>query len=547
MTHASRISAWLLLVAACGNPSNDGTSTDSGSVGTGYEGTEDTGKPDLVCIPGQTQCGDETTLEVCDETGLGWEAQPCSNYSTCIACEDGDETCTAECRGPCNSEDELPSSAGCSFLATRMIHVYEDVADGLIVGNPNSDATATVTFFEIADGKREEEVVDIVELPPGTSHDFLLDINFIDIEGYSRFRTGGVYRLQSDIPVVAYQHSPYTANRANDASMLLPESALRSDYVVASYPPFDNDTFGYPSYFTVIALEDDTELRWTPPIPTAGSGFPIDPVAAGKTGKLAMNRFDTARIAASSAFTSVWTERDISGTVVHANKPIWVVGATKGARVPANKPGTDHLQEMMLPLDYWGDAYVAAPSPKRANERHYWRVYAGAKDGVTVTADPPVIEPIVLDKRGKWFEFSVPNGTAFVLEGDGPFMPVQYLASDYVAGKIGDPSMYQMVATDQFLGRYVFVTGKGYALNYVQVIRHAGGGDVTVDGEVVMGYYKVGDFEVADWAIAEGAHTATSDEDFGIIQIGYTIGSGEDARASYAYPGGMKVEPIYIP
>jgi hypothetical protein len=39
----------------------------------------------------------------------------------------------------------------------------------------------------------------------------------------------------------------------------------------------------------------------------------------------------------------------------------------------------------------------------------------------------------------------------------------------------------------------------------------------------------------ADVAIGEGAHFATSDQPFGIIQVGYTNAT------SYGYPGGMRL------
>ncbi len=45
-----------------------------------------------------------------------------------------------------------------------------------------------------------------------------------------------------------------------------------------------------------------------------------------------------------------------------------------------------------------------------------------------------------------------------------------------------------------------------------------------VDGVVVTGYYAVGDYEVSDWKIAQGAHLAESDAPFGVISIGYTDG-----------------------
>ena len=118
----------------------------------------------------------------------------------------------------------------------------------------------------------------------------------------------------------------------------------------------------------------------------------------------------------------------------------------------------DHVQEQVIPLDYWGEEYVCAHSPVRAQEDHYWRVFAG-DDNVTVTADPPIPgSPFNFAKRGDWIEFNVPNGTNFVLTGDGPFMPVQYTAQHLLAGGIGDAAMYQMIPTAQFLERYLFVT-----------------------------------------------------------------------------------------
>ena len=61
----------------------------------------------------------------------------------------------------------------------------------------------------------------------------------------------------------------------------------------------------------------------------------------------------------------------------------------------------------------------------------------------------------------------------------------------YGGAGTGDPASYQMVPTEQYLPRYVFVTGVGYDLNYVQVTRPLGGADVFVDGVLVTGYYQV--------------------------------------------------------
>jgi hypothetical protein len=95
-----------------------------------------------------------------------------------------------------------------------------------------------------------------------------------------------------------------------------------------------------------------------------------------------------------------------------------------------------------------------------------------------------------------------------------------------------------MVPTEQYLPRYVFVTGVGYDQNYVQVTRPLGGADVVVDGMVVDGWYTVGNFEVADWSIGPGSHVAQSDDPFGVTQVGYTN------VTSYAYPGGLSLKQI---
>ena len=135
-------------------------------------------------------------------------------------------------------------------------------------------------------------------------------------------------------------------------------------------------------------------------------------------------------------------------------------------------------------------------------------------------------------------ELAIANGESFVFQGTDVFMPVQYLAGFEAAGQIGDPSMYQMIPVEQWLRRYVFVTGIGYNPNYVQVVRPAGAPDVLVDGAVVGGYYAVGDYEVSDWKIGEGTHLAESEAPFGIYQVGYT------AVTSYAYPGGLRLKVI---
>ena len=561
------------------------------------------------CDPGEIRCKDATALERCAPTGKEWLPDPCPSKTVCTPC-DNDNCTQDQCLGPCDSEDELPSSAGCSFIANRQILREQKFFDSLVVANPNSAEIATVQLWQVPEGSNQEvEVGEAVMLAPLEVHVYELDTNFVLSES-SAYRTGGNYRVSSDEPIIAYHHAPGQLSNGNDSSMLLPESAMRQEYVVMSYAPGRNQD-GQPSYFEVVALQDFTTLEWFPPVDTSGNGLPVPFVAKGESGLLKMNRYDTVRIAASGNNEENQDLRDVSGTIVKADKPFWITSGTKCARVPVRDPELypkghcDPLQELPIPLEYWGTQYVAPASPDRhdeeflpdgmmpdgeiGHERHHWRVFAGADD-VTITTDPPQPgTPITLAKRGDFAEFSVANNTSFVFQGDKVFMPVQYLqsqrwdsdidgsgvgmaepASEYTV--VGDPSMYQMVPVEQFLTRYVFVPAVGFPINYVQVIKKAGAAGVRVDGDLISTYTPItGEWQVADYVIDEirpgeevSAHVIESDEPFGIIQVGYSPNAPDDdclrddvtdatppppyrCLSSYAYPGGMKSEPIFIP
>jgi hypothetical protein len=561
----------LAALAACveippANETEASTGSDPGSTtSTSAPPPTDTGL-DLVCIPGEQRCADDGTREVCKPTGLNWEQFACGGYQKCNEVTGDDDVKQANCVGPCEMASDMPNSLGCEFVAMRMrsynVEDNSEAPDALVVGNPDKTRTATVQLYftpEFLNAANEMPVGDPVPLAPGEAHLYTLDSDFFP--GYSALRSGGVYRVASDLPIISYLHSPLVTTGSNDSSMLLPVKSLRKEYVIASYPPRvdvkkPDAQLGRPSYFNVIALNDGTTVEWTPRADTFGNNAPIAPVPAKQTGSVIMNKFDVLQIGASSITNTLYSSHDVSGTVLKASHPIWVMGATSCASVPVGGSlSCNHLEENMLPIEYWGKQYIAAHSPVRNTEKHLWRVYAGAPN-VTVILDPPPVgtQPATLTEVGQYAEFIVENGFSFTFQGTGPFLPVQYLYNFEEAGDKGDPAMYQMVPVEQFIDRYVFATGVGYDENYVQVIRKKGSAPVTVNGEEVTGYYVVNGgngpfnlvYEVADWKLpvtaAETepqAFLAESDDPFGIVVIGY-----KDDRSAYAYPGGMALRPI---
>ena len=446
-------------------------------------------------------------------------------------CGDTEGCDGGECLALCELIQLDASSVGCSFFATKMDNFYSNNGnpaqnDSLIAGNVSSEKSVNAQLYWVQVGEDVEEPVgNAVQIPPEGTYTWSLAQ--LEIDSQTLKRTGGVYRLDTDIPVVAYLHSPIGATATNDASMLLPEHALTGNYIVTSYPA----TVGaYPSYFTAIAIEDGTAVDVEVTAATAGGGG-IPALAAGQNTQIDMNRYDLINVVVQQQ-----NGGDLSGTIVTADKPIWLIGATECANVPMY-PQTycDHMEEFPFPLEYWGEEYVAPHAPTRGNEAYHWRVYGG-DDDVNIDTEPQQAGfPLTLD-RGEWYQFAADE--SFVFTGDGPFLPVQLLESENPNAGTGDPGMYQMVPTEQFLDAYAFVTGTGYQVHYAQIVRTDGGAEVFIDGNQVGNYYQVGAFEVSDVQVTEGAHFATSDQPFGILQVGYT------GVTSYAYPGGLKLEVI---
>ncbi|NVB43146.1 IgGFc-binding protein [Pseudenhygromyxa sp. WMMC2535] len=494
----------------------EGTGSTDETTDTGTTDTTDTTDGALFCTPGEVQCEGNAVI-TCTDDG--------SEFGAPVACEDNEGCLDGACVALCELEQLTPSSVGCSFFAQKMDNYDPDSPDSLVVGNVSETVQATVQLYRTPVDGEEQTVGNAVIIPPGGVQAF--EMVGPEMDGISVKRTGGTYRVESDLPVIAYLHSPIESIYTNDASMLLPEYALRENHVVASYYPWLTNF--YPSYFNVIATEDSTIVTWEPPVDTL-SGVGVPAVNAGGQGQVVMNRGDSMQVTADNHV-------DVSGTFVSANKPIVLISGSEIVNVPAGTKYADHIEEQMLPLDYWGEEYVGPHAPTRGDEEFHWRLYGGEDDVVINVSPTQPGFPIILD-RGEWYEFATDESVIFT--SDGPFMPVQYLEGKSETGGAGtgDPSMYQMVPTEQFLDAYTFATGTGYTVTYVQVIRQQGGSAVSLDGQDVSGYYTVGNFEVADVEIEEGNHFINSDTPFGIIILGYT------SATSYAFPGGMKLADI---
>lgn len=469
-----------------------------------------------VCSPGTKNCTNDTTFETCNAGGSGYDpGGSCTFKEKCVGSQG--------CKSLCDILAGAPSSVGCSFFGLNMWNFNDSNPDAIVVGNANDNAPASVTMFT-KNGGVETVVEGPVPIPPNGLHIFYIPNAASDVITGSALRSGGAFRVESDVPIVAYLHSPVQPQATNDASCLLPEPTLGNSYVVASYI---DGLGGYPSYFDVIGTVDGTQVTVTSSTATdSGPGAPA--LTAGQTATYTLNRYDTLQIAA--------TGKDVMGTVVKSNQPVSVIGAVQCADVPQGVTYCDHLEEQMIPTRNWGKTYVGAHAPTRGNESYYWRILA-QQDGTVVDTTPQ--QPGFPKTLGanQWYEFNTKQ--SFIFTGNKPYMAYQYLAGTDGGANDGDPAMMTSVPVEQFLDHYVILTPSGYTSDYVQIIR-AANVDVTVDGAVVPAaeYYTLGAYQVADHKVTAGTHVMKSAMPFGIMGIGYT------AVTSYGYPGGMALVNI---
>ncbi len=131
----------------------------------------------------------------------------------------------------CAEAASIRSSVGCSFRANRMpLGANQDTA--IAVGNVSLEETVTAQlFFVTEDGETARGGPVLIE--PLSTHIFAMD-QPNQPKDYSLLRSGETFRVEADLPIVAYQHSPLAAEAKNDSSMLIPDHALGRFHIVAS-------------------------------------------------------------------------------------------------------------------------------------------------------------------------------------------------------------------------------------------------------------------------------------------------------------------------
>ncbi|MFK7985245.1 MAG: IgGFc-binding protein [Sandaracinaceae bacterium] len=638
----------------------------------------------VICRPGEIFCSGNSVAE-CNDDGTDFEAIEECDVPNGFVCDLG------ECKNLCQIAVEERSYVGCEFygadLDNASLGAGSDASAqqySIVVSNPgNAPAEVTVEINRAAVGEEPDiEILETVEVLPGDLE--VLDLPRREVDGSSSFApceasnqclsgescwcagditredpepTGGfrdcrcrnaagasgfndgthsalsshAFRVRSVLPIIAYQFNPLdnVGVFSNDASLLLPTSAISSTYTVIGWPQtiadsdipaedFDpgRDDEDLRSTLTIVGTAAGTQVTVTLG-PRVREVVPIgdrEPGLAGTMWQFDLGPFDVLNLE-TDGFNG-----DFTGTRVEATSPVSVFTGSEAADAPAfgtlanRSCCADHLEEQLFPDETLGrrffigrmpwrstavdDAIVTGQSIGRFDEPEYVRVLA-VESGITTinTTLPPPEDIIELEgggavcitdddvRLGGCGSLIIRTTRDFEMESDKSLAVLQTIASQFAVGipsgyPGGDPAIVAIPPADQYRSEYVFLTPSLYAFDFITITAPRGtqmfldeidieewlrDGDCTrgpADGlerrmgdpppewEVYRCQFSFPDVvvnssqgeivnsRVEDGVQRDGYHTLRANEEVGIVVYGF------DAFVSYAYAGGLNLDPL---
>ncbi|MEO7092615.1 MAG: IgGFc-binding protein [Polyangiales bacterium] len=394
---------------------------------------------------------------------------------------------------------------------------------------------------------------------------------------------GGAYHLVSSRPVTVYQFnaleyapkggpvgkdwSECPGNKycvsalgpagcfsySNDASLLLPSTAMTGNYRVTGVHSFSNGSFGRinGAFMTVTATQDETtiDMKLGPKTKVLKGGVFPDLEPNTKFTFTLEKAGDVVQI-----FSPADGDIDPSGTLFAADKPIQVIAGEPCIFNPVDKQACDHIEQSVFPAETLGKHYVVT-TPTGPNGKpvpHIVRIY-GNIDGTRLTyaGKTPAGAPTTL-MAGETYDIEM-IADDFDVTGDQPFAVSSFsLAGTLVdpdskdEDKKGDPSLSLIVAVEQFRQKYVFLAPDDYDVSFAVVVAEKevtltlDGAPVTVSPTALPGsLYVVHRIPLGPGS--GGAHVLKSTKPVGLQVMGY------GRYTSYQYPGGLDLKPIAPP
>jgi hypothetical protein len=551
----------------------------------------------VLCRPGLRRCEGNDVYE-CSEDGMAWVYVETCNPGKGELCING------YCVSGCDNSERWKSNVGCLYYPVDLDNAVTQGLDAsaqqyaVVVSNPSgAEAVVTVERNDAPPGQEPEiVVVDERIVSPNDLEVFQLDRREVDgstrlgaNNGTGSAITSAAYRLRSTAPIVAYQFNPLDNVQvfSNDASILIPTTALGEEYVVLGWPQTIAETPDYfdedlRAFLTVVGTDYETQVTLEFPASDRmiilGDGDTIPDLFGGDTFTTTLGPFDTLNLETDGFMA------DFTGTVISASKPVVVFAGSEASDVPTFDDYTtrqccaDHLEQQLYPVDRSGRKYVAALTPQRTRavkmaggdvtvheEKEYFKLLGLYEDTTVHTTLPMPYDVISLDP-GK--SVVIETTVDFVVTADKPVSFGQFVASQNVTGISfdlpgGDPVFIMVPPVEQWRMGYIFLTPSLYAFDFI-ILVHSPEADVLFDGRPfpptcrstsvpgAEAEFVVTRCQLSFPEIVEGSppdNILPGDQDDGVHEIlsDYPVGVvvyGFDNYVSYGYPGGTDLRII---
>lgn len=568
------------------------------------------------CVEGTRECLDSSRVAECQDGG--W-----------VLAETCDEVCAGgECMSAaCANSIREQSYLGCEYVSIELPNfaASEPAAAppvAIVLTNPSSTEPAHVSLFNPSGELSELQSQVLLPLPmhlidnplPGYMSPQTITSEIRDSSGavveegvlradQLRIPPGGIgtlllpnmswpelgsvvepraYRVVSDSPVGAYQFAPYCCNYSfsNDASLLVPTSALTGNYRYLGAPAFtltydeDFSPLELPATMAIVGVRDGTTVRLTLPERAFIQGDVSGRLSqSGGQYVATLDRQETLLIRTQpDPLASLFNPQppaDLTGALIEADEPVAVFSGHECTFYPHNLGKCDHLEEQLFPVETWGRQFNLIPAPERGEgsplEVVYWKLLA-SEPGTRVTLsaslqalqaggagsegvpdcaqhlDPSDPSVIIIDGEG-YCELN--TKVAFSVSSDKPISVMGILSGQESVeigagyGKhLGDPAAFLAAPIRQYRADYAFLTPDTYFSDYVTIAFNEGT-QITLDGEVV----DTSAAQTVTGSQTRYLHVTLEDGPHqmrGTAPIGITLFAFDDF-VSYAFTGGLNL------
>jgi len=367
--------------------------------------------------------------------------------------------------------------------------------------------------------------------------------NFINNEGLF---TGKTVRVLTDKNSVVYAY--ITRSAVSGATVCLPTPVLGKEYYSMNYTQLSNET-NSNSYFTIIAVEDNTTVEITPSANTKNGWV------GGTTYTVNLNKGQIYQVLGTHSGN---TGTDLTGSLIRSVssgasgcKRIAVFsGSGKISIGCATGQTSDNLYQQLYPTGSWGLKYLTVPSYSRPT--NFYRIIR--KNLTTSVFINGVLVPGASFVNGVYYEFS--NSNPNVITASEPISVAQYFTTQGCSGNPSpyDPDMIILNPVEQNINNVTLVSSNLAAgtppahQHHLHIIMRNGGTGISsfkLDGVAVSPASWVthpGDINYSYLYLSnvtQGYHTLTSDSGFNALAYGY--GNAE----SYGYSAGANVKDLY--